>query len=234
MSRDPTEDAHCRLQEQNQKHICASTKSLAPKTTISLLGPQEKAGGLSRSLSRSRSTRNLQQNRDLSSSSSLSSALENREPKIPQDLSLHKQLPSVSLPSIPFSLSIAQTELAASSNKASSTIIQEDDESPISGFGKDTESDTEPSEGHNTSSVTTEIETTTVKLPPDGICNDVYRSYEMPLPESIAVDHILAKNEDTYNYEVFTCSPLQDPPRLPNAMESIVITERSKEEKNIW
>jgi len=238
MSRVPTEDVKNQQQQQHQKYIRATTKSKASKTPITGRRLREKVGKLSRSLSRSRSTRNLQQNLSLSSHSSPLPALEQRESQLRQDLSRHKRSPSRSLPSLQ---RIAQTNLEASSNKSTPMIFQKYDEFPTSVSEKDALPDTGPSVGTEITSISTEIETTTVNLPPDGIYNEVYRSYEISLPISFPVGHVLTNTSnshaqflDTYNYDVLTNSPLQDPPRLPNAKESFVITERSKEEKRNW
>lgn len=83
-----------------------------------------------------------------------------------------------------------------------------------------------------------------VYTPSDGIVNNVYRVHEMRLPDQFAMRNILpigkmgetTKNQevvDDYNYDMAN-TPLHIPPRLPSASESFKIAERSREEKDTW
>ena len=100
------------------------------------------------------------------------------------------------------------------------------------------------------------ISTPMAHCPLDEIASkNVYRSYEIQLPDCCDIGPILSnktsnsngssnnrigngngngKIVDDYNYEVSTCTPLLDPPRFPSTMESFVIAKRSREEKNNW
>ena len=241
-SHDPTEDTNCQPHQPDLKDLCSFTTTGTLKASITGFGVREKGDKFSRSLSRSRSMRNLHQNPDLSSSSPLLLTLEQRKVQLPHKSSQNKRSTSISTPSIPRALALASAELESLSKKSSPMIFQKDDRLSAAVIGKDTETVTGSLKATKTIFVPTEIETDTASCPPDDLCKNVYRSYEMQLPDSFPVGHVLSNHisnnqaeiKDTYNYEVFTCSPLQDPPRLPNAMESFVIVERSKEEKNNW
>lgn len=76
--------------------------------------------------------------------------------------------------------------------------------------------------------------------------NNVYRSYEMHVPEPSSLGPIMfvpttdgrnATNSDMaiddYNNDVYVCTPLYAP-RLPNPQESLHIATRSQEERNNW
>eukprot|EP00532_Pseudo-nitzschia_australis_P000660 CAMPEP_0168181232 /NCGR_PEP_ID=MMETSP0139_2-20121125/11081_1 /TAXON_ID=44445 /ORGANISM="Pseudo-nitzschia australis, Strain 10249 10 AB" /LENGTH=325 /DNA_ID=CAMNT_0008101743 /DNA_START=162 /DNA_END=1136 /DNA_ORIENTATION=- len=104
---------------------------------------------------------------------------------------------------------------------------------------------------------TTASPTATLYTPSDDIIKNVYRSYEMHLPESsthtagrILPIYCCGKNNkddkiddynndvlDDYNNDIMVTecySPLRNPPRLPDPRESSSIAERSREERNNW
>jgi hypothetical protein len=124
-------------------------------------------------------------------------------------------------------------------------MISQNEELLITASNKGMEQVTGASGARKTTLATTDPITTPIThCPGDGIASNVYRSFEIQLPDCCGMGLILPSNTsnsngksnivDDYNYEVLTCTPLLYPPRLPSTMESFVIAKRSREERNNW
>mmetsp|Transcript_23162 Transcript_23162/g.47212 ORF Transcript_23162/g.47212 Transcript_23162/m.47212 type:complete len:362 (-) Transcript_23162:142-1227(-) len=195
---------------------------------------------------------------------------QHQQPKFPHE----KATRTKSSPLIPFAIPSASEQIATNSSSSSAEMFQQlvdqREEPTRPGLEKGTEAHRGDS-GATTTATPTMIasgsdpahtnqsssSSVVIHCLPDDISRNVYRSYEMQLPDlgsnagyivpsegnnnnsSIGTNGNTHKRRsgprmDEYNDVVFTCCPLRDPPRLPSAEESLGIAERSKEEKNNW
>lgn len=202
-----------------------------------------KSGGLKRSLSRSVSTRNLQQAMEFPSSSSWSHSDNRKEQRQSQEFGRGKRARIGFRPYKSCTIPLTQVAPLVASSKSAPTVRQNEKVPTKLGFEKLTAPlSGAPNETFGKRESSTDA--TKNRGSPDELITNIYRCHEMKLPDCCAIGplpdsadnagNVKAKVVDDYNYEIYTCNPLQDPPRLPSAMESIIIAERSMEEKNTW
>jgi hypothetical protein len=135
-------------------------------------------------------------------------------------------------------LPLTQSAPSEMSSNPAPTVIHNDEEPPRPA----SEQKPEPMMGAQAKAPTAPATTESTKATaPDDLTKNIYRSYEIQLPQ-YSLDPLVTSSAnsssstivDDYNHDVNTCTPLLDPPRLPSATESFKITEKSLEEKNSW
>lgn len=267
MSDDQPEEIQQEHQKKRKKSSVATVPSIQTVDSVCEHERPKKLGQLTRSLSRSLlSTGNLQQMM-AACSSPLTLVHKQREQQQQESQQWFREKRrrmgsplSISRSLLPLALAVP---LVTISSKSLPMTSQNEELLLITASTKGMEQITGASGTRKTAVATTDdvpITTPIAHCPSDEIASNVYRSYEIQLPDCCDIGPILSnktsssngnssgnsninsigngngnsKIVDDYNYEVSTCTPLLDPPRFPSTMESFVIAKRSREEKNNW
>mmetsp|Transcript_18291 Transcript_18291/g.37727 ORF Transcript_18291/g.37727 Transcript_18291/m.37727 type:complete len:258 (-) Transcript_18291:71-844(-) len=209
-----------------QRDLISSATPIAKVNATKEARELKRSGSLSRSLSRSFSSRNLLQ---AATATATSQTCKRRKHHHPDQSFFAKGTGARSPPLVP-----CRSSSTLAARTPLSPTLQFTNEEEYSGRSPERESEEiNLSLGKRESSPAM---SDTIDSFVDEILNNVYQCHAMRLPESCSIGSIMKNQKivDDYNYEVVSNTPLQIPPRLPSASESFTIAERSLEERNNW